>query len=112
MQSHREGADPPEVDSTIGIHEPSADPELKKAFTAFHNASQFAKDAASPFLGDDPLKSSYYLGHDPAAPYMTSLSHHHHNYHQQHPSSAMMQLMIAQAGGGGRGGCSVPQHGE
>lgn len=27
---------------------------MKKAFTEFHNASEYAPDAASPFLGDDP----------------------------------------------------------
>ena len=33
-------------------------PEMKKAFTEFHNASRFAQDATSAFLGDD-MSSSF-----------------------------------------------------
>ena len=88
----------------------AADPELKKAFTAFHNGAQFAQDSTSPFLGEDPPSSTFYLGHETGS-YMTSYEHQFQNYYQHHPSAALMQMMMMQGGGAYGGGSSVPQHG-
>lgn len=37
---------------------PTVDPEMKKAFTNFHNQAQYARDSTSAFLGEDGLNSS------------------------------------------------------
>jgi hypothetical protein len=77
--------------SSMSFHQhPNHSPnlEMKKAFTEFHNASQFATDSTSAFLGGE---SSSSFRHD------TYVSN---NYH----------LMMTATGGGG--GSSVPHHGK
>lgn len=62
---------------------PIPNPEMKKAFTNFHNQARFARDATSPFLGE-----------------ASSASHRHDSYVSYH-----MMMMRG-------GGASVPQHGK
>ena len=89
----------------------TTDQELKKAFTVFHNGASYAQDSTSPFLGEEPPSSTFYLGHDSAS-YMTSYALQFQNYHQHHPSAALMQMMMMQSAGAYGGGSSVPYHGE
>jgi hypothetical protein len=64
------------------------DLEMKKAFTEFHNASQFATDSTSAFFGGESASS----------------------FRQQDTYFSNYHLMMTTIGGGG--GSSVPHHGK